>query len=433
MNITGLKWIAWIITAVIMWSPGAGFAADIDSLVVTESGNVGVGTTDPGSKLHVNGAIRGNQDGALRIDSGYGYLDIGPKNAGYSHFYTDRPRYYFDREIQVNSGLIGSYDENLSLRTQGTTRLSILNSNGWVGIGTINPANVLHLNGNSGDFGLVFTNSANSAGQRGFRIAFDNSRLNFQRADDAGNFEANLMTIDQDSGKVGIGTVSPATNLDVAGLIRASTAIKGGHSLEASASSAAEGGQLTLSYGGNYNWGEGASTWNVDVLNRDLRFFRYNSSGSAYNAMQIAENGSVGIGTSTPQTTLHVNGTLKVNSSAAVGGNLTVSGSVTAKTVSWYTRPTPDYVFEESYRLLPLEEVEQYVKTHKHLPEIPSAGEIAEGGVDLVQMMMGQLKNIEELTLHMIAIKKENDALRKRLTLLESQLGVAQQVSKVRK
>jgi len=354
MDKTGVKWILWITTVVIVAFSAAGIAADIDSLVVTESGNVGIGTTEPGSRLHVNGAIRGNQSGALRIDSGYGYVDIGPKNGGYSHFYTDRPLYYFDREIQVNTGLLGSYDEDLSLRTQGTTRLSILNSNGWVGIGTSNPA----------------------------------------------------------------------TNLDVAGVIRASSAIQGGHQVAARASSSAEGGQLTLGYGGNYNWGEGASTWNIDVYNRDLRFFRYNSSASPHVAVQILENGSVGIGTGAPQSTLHVNGTMKVNSSATVGGNLTVSGSVKAQTVSWYTRPSPDYVFEESYRLPPLEEVEQYVKTHKHLPEIPSAAQVAKDGVDLIQMIMGQLKNIEELTLHMIALKKENDALKERLVSLETQLGM---------
>jgi len=109
---------------------------------------VGIGTTAPAEKLHINGAVRGNQNGALRISTSSGYVDIGPKNTGWSHFSTDRSKFYFSAEIRVNSGAIGSYSGNLFLRTQGTTRMTILNSNGNVGIGTSNPTYKLSVNGN---------------------------------------------------------------------------------------------------------------------------------------------------------------------------------------------------------------------------------------------------------------------------------------------
>jgi hypothetical protein len=86
-----------------------------------------------------------------------------------------------------------------------------------VGIGTTAPINVLHLNGNHNDFALTFTNQSNTAGRRGYRIAFDSDRLTFQSANDSGAFAANQMAIDQATGNVGIGTTAPHAKLQVAG------------------------------------------------------------------------------------------------------------------------------------------------------------------------------------------------------------------------
>ncbi len=74
----------------------------------------------------------------------------------------------------------------------------------------------------------------------------------------------------------------------------------------------------------------------------------------------------------------------------------------------------PDYVFEKEYKLLSLPEVEKYIKENKHLPEVPSALEVEEKGIDLAEMNTILLKKIEELTLHMIDMKKEIEVLKKR-------------------
>jgi len=67
---------------------------DANTLRVDASTNrVGIGTTAPAETLHVNGAVRGNQSGALRINTGTGYVDIGPKNTSIAHINTDRPRF----------------------------------------------------------------------------------------------------------------------------------------------------------------------------------------------------------------------------------------------------------------------------------------------------------------------------------------------------
>ena len=71
-----------------------------------------------------------------------------------------------------------------------------------------------------------------------------------------------------------------------------------------------------------------------------------------------------------------------------------------------------DYVFDENYDLKSLSEVESYVNEHKHLPGIPSAADMAENGVSVAAMSNMLLEKVEELTLHMIQLKKENEALK---------------------
>ncbi|MBU1719411.1 MAG: hypothetical protein KKA07_10090 [Bacteroidetes bacterium] len=115
-----------------------------EKMRIQSAGNVGIGTASPNEKLEINGSVRGNQSGALRISTGSGYVDVGPKNASWSHFYTDRPRYWFSAGVTVESGEIGSYDEDLSLQTAGTTRITTLNSNGNVGI-NVSPTHKLHV------------------------------------------------------------------------------------------------------------------------------------------------------------------------------------------------------------------------------------------------------------------------------------------------
>lgn len=71
-----------------------------------------------------------------------------------------------------------------------------------------------------------------------------------------------------------------------------------------------------------------------------------------------------------------------------------------------------DYVFEEGYNLKSLSEVEDYVKENKHLPGMPSAADFSKNGMSVSEMSNKLLEKVEELTLHMIQLEKENQALR---------------------
>lgn len=69
----------------------------------------------------------------------------------------------------------------------------------------------------------------------------------------------------------------------------------------------------------------------------------------------------------------------------------------------------PDYVLKPTYSLLPLGEVKTYLNKNQHLPEIPSALEVTEKGLNLGEMNKLLTKKVEELTLHLIQLKEENE------------------------
>ena len=115
----------------------------------------------------------------------------------------------------------------------------------------------------------------------------------------------------------------------------------------------------------------------------------------------IVTNGHVGIGTSNPTNALDVNGTIR------------------AKEVFVTADGWPDYVFGKDYALRPLSELEAFIQANGHLPGVPSAGEVASRGVGVGEMQSKLLEKVEELTLHMLNLRRENDDLRRRVVRLE--------------
>lgn len=127
--------------------------------------------------------------------------------------------------------------------------------------------------------------------------------------------------------------------------------------------------------------------------------------GGAY-ALYVGSNANVGIGTTSTDAKLTVKGDIHTQEV-----RVDLTGAV-----------TPDYVFEKDYNLLPLSEVEAYINANKHLPEVPSAKEMEAHGLNLKEMNLILLKKIEELTLHVIEIKKENETLKKENEVIRNEI-----------
>lgn len=72
-----------------------------------------------------------------------------------------------------------------------------------------------------------------------------------------------------------------------------------------------------------------------------------------------------------------------------------------------------DYVFEPTYKLMTLDKVESFVKENKHLPNVPSAEEMSKNGLDVMQTSAKLMEKVEELTLYIIELNKEIQALKK--------------------
>ena len=115
-------------------------------------------------------------------------------------------------------------------------------------------------------------------------------------------------------------------------------------------------------------------------------------------------NGRVTIGTPSP----------------ATGYQLSVDGKVIAEELRVQNSTAwPDYVFEPEYELMDIQQLSQFLKTNKHLPDVPSAAQVEKDGIMLGAMQNVLLKKIEELTLYIIEQEQRIGKLEEKLKLLE--------------
>lgn len=195
---------------------------------------------------------------------------------------------------------------------------------------------------------------------------------------------------------VGIGTYTPSQKLDVNGSINVNGNIyfKRENSIRIKP----------------FTGGDNTPSLTHDIIKNGWRpnqdYTSIHAAGITSNteaSIVIKGDGNVGIGTTNPDTKLAVNGTIHTK-------------EVKVDLDSWY-----DFVFENDYKLLALEEVENYIIKNKHLPEIPSEAEVAEKGIKLGEINAKLLQKIEELTLYLIEQNKQNKEQNERIEKLEKQ------------
>jgi hypothetical protein len=99
----------------------------------------------------------------------------------------------------------------------------------------------------------------------------------------------------------------------------------------------------------------------------------------------------------------------------AVGGGIIAEKVrvATSGTTSW-----ADYVFDKDYKLRSLTDLDNFIKTNKHLPDIPTTTEVTENGVDLAQTQVLLLQKIEELTLYVIEQNKKIARMERKMKIL---------------
>lgn len=119
----------------------------------------------------------------------------------------------------------------------------------------------------------------------------------------------------------------------------------------------------------------------------------------------ISDDGDVSIGTNDSQ-----------GYKFAVKGNMIAEEVVVKLHADW-----PDFVFTNTYGLMDLKEVESYIEENAHLPNVPSAQEVQEKGINLGEMDGILLQKIEELTLYVIQLQKEVEQQQKLIEALENQ------------
>ena len=239
-----------------------------------------------------------------------------------------------------------------------------------IGVGTTNPSAKFEINGN---FKAVSTN--------GYIIIDNvNSGENYYNASVKHVFQG---------GNVGIGTNSPEAPLTIYGISNIYPRRTGG-------------GDVRL-FSVNYTLS------NPSFISNDYPVVLSTGGG---NQPLILDGARIGIGTTNPSCRLDVCGTIRANEVKVdlIGGC--------------------DFVFKNNYKLMDLKELENFVKTNQHLPEIASEKEMVENGVNMKELQMKLLQKIEELTLYTIEQNKAIEELKQVVKVQNEKIEKIESASK---
>jgi hypothetical protein len=326
------------------------------------TGKVGIGdVTDPQAKLHIK---------ADNLEAAELFLE--PYQFGVS---TGATLWLGTKQYGVRA----TYGK-LEFKTGDNGRFVF--NDGNVGIGTANPTQKLEVSGNLKTVGFIMEGGAGA----GKVLTSDASgQAVWQVIPGDGHWMQNGNDLYRLNGNVGIGTQLPQAKLHVIGDLKLLSEnptfqfqILGGGQIPER-----RGISITDDPNGAFNFY--IHGWQTEAAFNFINGLDYST------LMKIDKHGKVGIGTT--------------NTSDA---KLTVAGKIIAEEMKIILAvPQSDFVFEEDYELMPLHELDQFVKTHKHLPGVPSADEFVQEGYNVGEMDDLLLRKVEELTLYVIKLQNE--------------------------
>jgi hypothetical protein len=365
-----------------------------DALFINSSGNIGIGTTSPASRLTI--AAKGVEGLLLAPDltnSSRSTRLLISDNKGANSIFR------YNNELCFATGAQEG-------QTSGQIRMRIL-ENGKICIGSFSNKTTgnLMVKGDGADQGVTVWNESGASTLRLWADA--TKKIGYLTRGD--NVLRGIALAE--NGYIGMGATSPEANLHVSSntsgdavvLIESDTD-NNNESDNPSLRLRQDEGRVTGILGLS---GNAESEYNGALANA---LYVKNSSGfgiqlATNNKAQltILPSGNIGIGTTTPSTKLDVAGTIRAT-------EIKVEAQ------------TADYVFGDDYPLRDLNQVEAFIKEHKHLPDIPSAAEMEASGVNLAEMNKLLLQKIEELTLYTLQQEEQIKEKDERLDLLEQRL-----------
>lgn len=424
-------------------SGSGSFSNNLDiSNQLTVGGNVGLGVVNPSERLDINGNVRVSN--AI-------YSDVLDFNALLGNTGTFRENLSVQQNLSV-SGLVGigvanpieklDVDGNIkSTRAliSSTLQTGVGNFSGKVnvadqftvdgnvGLGVSSPTERLDISGNLKVSNTVYAQDIQST-------SFSTDNINVENQLSVGG----NTTI---AGNLGLGTINPSEKLDVVGNVKVSGSINGDNSTfnnsvvnsELTVNGTSDfTGEITannikvlgvldlkngLSLGGSLGIGIAAPSEGLHVAGNGVFDGNLTATKLIVQELEVAnlDLGSQNGGSINFDDDMIVGGSVGIGTDRIEGYSLSVNGKIrAADDIKVYpSSQWADYVFESDYKLQTLDEVQNFIDENGHLPNMPSSKEVEEEGIDLGSMDAKLLEKIEELTLYMLELKKENEELKK--------------------
>lgn len=391
-----------------------------ERMKIEDNGNVGIGTSSPPTKLSISTGsgrtvIGGTSSLTMHLDANANNVtigDLGQMGFGVLNAYVPAVIGY-----QVTNASAYTYGDLLFATRSSNADVAPLErlritSGGAVGIGrtsnarvTIGTSNVSALGavsssglqidandankavGNLSQIGLGLVNAYTPAVIAGIitnASAYSTMDIVFATRPTPTDVAPTERLRITNGGAVGIGTTNPAELLSVG----------------VASSNQGVGIQYDNNTYGRFGMvdpGANNDTYIGSFSNNAFRLY-----SNSVERMRFTASGNVGIGTTSPTEKLSVNGNMSAK-------------KIIVTNIGW-----SDYVFGQDYKLISIGELETYIRSNKHLPDIPTEQQVKEHGVSLGDNQALLLKKIEELTLYVIQQQKEITGLHNRIKQIET-------------